>query len=687
MSGKNKLDIDNYKIEQELGRGGMATVYLATQSLLSRKVALKVMLPEFSQAVFQDVFLHEGKVVAQLEHPNIVRIYDIGISDGYFYMAMEYLAGGSLRERLNNGTFSPNQVAQILGQVGAGLAFSHQQGFIHRDIKPENILFRQNDEAVLTDFGIAKLQNSTGEMTRMGLTAGTAHYMSPEQAATSDLDSRSDLYSLALVAYEMLCGEKVCNADSLVQAIHQHTVLPPPDLPEKYQLFQPILHKALAKRATDRFNSVQEFIAAFADAVQRYEHEQSVTHIMTVTPEAVLADDTQMMDVKTDPAIEPKVSDKPAAVVLSDKTPFWHKPLPVILLTAAMTVGISLFVIMTMGNSGETFDTKADKPASVINIQPTRPVTKPVVPVDNNENTGQSSSPVGAGGQEVAEPVSGEELSPVDRFTNREVIGLTGKAFVVTSSDGLNLRSIPRKENDNALDKLEKDTKVTIISDTVYPQVIRGQQKEWVKVRYAGKTGYVYNAYLKPVAELPALASGCRYKEGQSEKSYVINNNGARLFEEPFSTDRIADLPREKVVDAVENALCPDTVNGRSGNWIKVKGQGFTGYLFDLDAFPLNKEAERVRFASGAISHGLRGEFATRRLYRFVLAAGKGQRMYVQKRLPSSAKIYVYGEDNQVIASDTNIFDRTLPTTQDYYITFFDSDNARSAFHYEIFIR
>lgn len=682
----NKPDINNYRIEQELGRGGMATVYLATQSLLSRKVALKVILPEFSREEFQEVFLHEGKVIAQLEHPNIVRIYDIGIADEYFYMAMEYLAGGSLRDLLDSGGVSPEHTARILEQVGAGLAFSHQQGFIHRDIKPENILFRQNGEAVLTDFGIAKLQNSTGEMTRMGLTAGTARYMSPEQATTSDLDNRSDLYSLALVVFEMLCGEKACKADSLVQAIHQHTVLPPPDLPAKYQLFQPVLHKALAKDADDRYRTIQEFVAAFADVTRRYDQEQNATNIISATPETVLADNTRVLDMKAGSADQQKAADRPAVVVLPDETPFWHKPLIVVLLTAILTAGISLFVFMTMDNSDKPVETQTSKPASVITIPTPKPTVKPIVSTDNSLNDEQQSAD-GPGGQISSDPVPADEIPLENRFTNREVPGLTGEAFVVTSSDGLNLRSIPRKRNKNALDKLEKGTRVTITSDTVYPQVIRGQRKEWVQVSYAGKTGYVYNAYLKPIAELPALASGCNYKEGQSAKSYVINNGGARLFEKPFSKNLVVDLPPAKVVDAVENALCPDTVNGIAGNWIKVEGQGQTGYLFDLDAFPLNKEAERVKFASGAVSHVLRGDFSTRRLYRFVLGAGKGQRMYLQKRLPSSAKIYVYGENNQIVASDTNMFDRNLPATQDYYITFFDSDNTRSAFHYDIYIQ
>ncbi|CAG0909887.1 unnamed protein product, partial [Darwinula stevensoni] len=168
-------------------------------------------------------------------------------------MAMEYLSGGSLRDRLKTEAFTPAAVLQILRQLGAGLEYAHQQGFIHRDIKPENILFRKDGTAILTDFGIAKVQDSTGDMTRMGLTAGTAQYMSPEQAMVGKLDYRSDLYSLGLVVFEMLSGEKVCKADSFAQAVYQHTTQPLPALPFAYRIFQPVMQKVLAKQPEQRY--------------------------------------------------------------------------------------------------------------------------------------------------------------------------------------------------------------------------------------------------------------------------------------------------------------------------------------------------------------------------------------------------------------------------------------------------
>ncbi len=261
--------IPNYSIEREIGEGGMATVYLAVQDMLHRYVALKVMRPELTQDKnFRQSFLSEGSTIANLEHSNIIRIHDIGITDDtVFYMAMEYLSGGSLKERLDKGKLSYSHTLFILEEVANGLAYAHKKGYIHRDIKPANILFRDDGIAILSDFGLAKLQNSSGELTRMGFAKGTVQYMSPEQAITTDLDQRSDIYSLGLVFYEMLTGDKAFLADSTIQAIHQHTTIAPPNLPDQYAFLQAVLNKVLAKSPDKRYQNVSDFIKAIKTAI------------------------------------------------------------------------------------------------------------------------------------------------------------------------------------------------------------------------------------------------------------------------------------------------------------------------------------------------------------------------------------------------------------------------------------
>jgi len=204
------IEIPNYTLDKEIGHGGMATVYLGVQDLLQRNVALKVMLPEMARDKnFRNNFMSEGAIIASLEHPNIVRIHDIGIIDEtILYMAMEYLSGNTLKEKLSKGKLSFSDAFRIIKQVASGLVYAHDKGYIHRDIKPGNILFRADGTAVLTDFGIAKLQDTSGELTRMGYTMGTVQYMSPEQVVTTDLDKRSDIYSLGLIFYEMLTGRR-----------------------------------------------------------------------------------------------------------------------------------------------------------------------------------------------------------------------------------------------------------------------------------------------------------------------------------------------------------------------------------------------------------------------------------------------------------------------------------------------
>ena len=262
------IEIPNFTIEKEVGRGGMALVYLAEQDMLGRKVALKVLLPDMvKDETLRNSFLSEGKTIANLEHPNIVRIHDIGIvNESIFYMAMEYLSGGTLKERLVESKLSYEVSLKFLTEISKGLSYAHSKGYIHRDIKPGNILFRDDGTAVLTDFGIAKLQDTSGDLTRLGFTLGTVQYMSPEQATTTELDSRSDIYSLGLVFYEMLTGQKAFKADSNIQAIHQHTTVPPPKLPEEYAFLQSVMDKVLAKEPSARYQSSDEFVYAVQTA-------------------------------------------------------------------------------------------------------------------------------------------------------------------------------------------------------------------------------------------------------------------------------------------------------------------------------------------------------------------------------------------------------------------------------------
>lgn len=256
------IEIPGYQIERELGDGAMATVYLATQRSLERKVALKVMAAALAaDPSFCERFLREGKTLARLSHPHTVTIHDIGNVGHHYYMAMEYLPNGTLKDRIAEGV-SPEQGIVWLRQIASALGYAHAQGLVHRDVKPANILFRANGSAVLSDFGIAKSLEDRTQFTQAGFAVGTPSYMSPEQARGQQVDGRADLYALGVVLYEILTGKlPYSGSDSLSTAL-AHLTEPLPELPIEQGRYQGILRKLLAKDPADRFPNADALIAA-----------------------------------------------------------------------------------------------------------------------------------------------------------------------------------------------------------------------------------------------------------------------------------------------------------------------------------------------------------------------------------------------------------------------------------------
>lgn len=262
------INIPDYDIKELLGEGGMATVHLAIHKRLEREVALKIMSSEASSSkAFQKSFILEGRTVAKLEHPHIVKIHDIDSQNGHFYMSMEVLRKGSLKQRLANGKIPISNALRVTAQMADALNYAHKQGYIHRDIKPANIMFREDGSAVLTDFGIAKMQGTTGEMTQMGYIAGTPYYMAPEQATgNNEIDQRADIYSLGVVFFEMLTGTKPYTGSNTVAITYEHVHGPIPTLSGEHSVYQPILDKALAKKPEERFSSIEDFSNALYEA-------------------------------------------------------------------------------------------------------------------------------------------------------------------------------------------------------------------------------------------------------------------------------------------------------------------------------------------------------------------------------------------------------------------------------------
>ena len=265
------IHIPGYQIKRQLGRGGMAFVYLAIQESFGREVALKVLAPDHAQdKEFSERFLREARIISQLVHPNIVTVYDVGVHEGYHYLSMEYIRGRDLQQACRS--LSKHQIINTIRDVAKALEYAHQKGYVHRDVKPENIMLHDDGRVVLMDFGIARGSDSTLNMTKTGRAIGTPYYMSPEQTKGQPVDHRSDLYSLGVVLYQMLAGYVPFDADSAIAVGIKHVSAPIPQLTDSMRFLQPIINTCMSK-----------------NPAHRYQHASELIHVLEAIPEDMLA--------------------------------------------------------------------------------------------------------------------------------------------------------------------------------------------------------------------------------------------------------------------------------------------------------------------------------------------------------------------------------------------------------------
>ncbi len=265
-------NVGRYRIVEQLGQGGMATVYKAYHAELDRYVALKVLHPAFlEEASFLARFQREARVVAKLEHPNIVPIYDYAEHEGRPYLVMKFIEGETLKVRLGRGSIDASEVVRIVEAVGAALSYAHRRGILHRDIKPSNVLLGKDGQIYLADFGLARIAQSGESTLTSDMIVGTPQYISPEQAmGKKDLDEGTDIYSFGVMLYELIVGRVPFNADTPFSIIHDHIYSPLP-LPSQLNVDIPpeverVLLKALAKERSDRYRDVDALVTAFLEA-------------------------------------------------------------------------------------------------------------------------------------------------------------------------------------------------------------------------------------------------------------------------------------------------------------------------------------------------------------------------------------------------------------------------------------
>ena len=265
-------NVGPYRIIEQLGQGGMATVFKAYHPALDRYVAIKVLHPAFKEDPnFLARFQREARIVAKLEHPHIVPVYDFSEHKGMAYLVMRYVEGETLKAHLEGEPLPPERILEILQPVAEALAYAHEQEVLHRDIKPSNVMLTPEGGIFLTDFGLARMAQSGESTLSQDMMIGTPQYMSPEQAKGEKVDERTDIYSLGVVLFEMLTGRVPFSADTPYAVIHDHiyTSLPLPTAikPDIFPALERVVLKALAKEKDDRYQKVAELAIAFEDAV------------------------------------------------------------------------------------------------------------------------------------------------------------------------------------------------------------------------------------------------------------------------------------------------------------------------------------------------------------------------------------------------------------------------------------
>ncbi len=272
-----------YRLIEGVGRGGMAEVYLAEDERLDRQVAVKILPAAMAMdQTFRARFEREARAAARLQHPHILSVYDFGEQDGIPYLVMPYITGGSLAQIIAaaRGPLPLNKVAQWLEEMASALQYAHDQGIIHRDVKPGNMLVGPGEHLLLSDFGIAKVMDTTTALTNTGTSVGSPEYMAPEQAK-GGADYRSDIYALGIVLYQMLTGRVPFSASTPMQVMLQHVQEPPPAPralnPALSPQIEAVMLRALAKDPNQRFQSANQLAEAFKAAVSGRPLPRSIT--------------------------------------------------------------------------------------------------------------------------------------------------------------------------------------------------------------------------------------------------------------------------------------------------------------------------------------------------------------------------------------------------------------------------
>ena len=361
--------LGRYRIIEQLGQGGMATVFRSHDPNLDRYVAIKV-LPSYmtEDPTFVARFTQEAKTVGRLNHPNILQIYDFGDDKGFTYLVSELVPGGTLQDKMRRNMMEPEEVIKYMEPLSLGLDYAHGQGIVHRDMKPANVLLDNDERPILADFGLARMLESSQRFTQASQAIGTPEYMSPEQAMGGETDHRADLYAFGVMIYEMLLGQTPFHADTpaatLMAHVHRPMPLPTTINPDIDPKLETMLLKSLAKTADDRYQSAGEMIDAIKFATGMAAPSSGGTSAATAvmdtsgldtsdveTPTAVIGADDDAATMVSAPS--PAAPAAPSAPAKAPAAP--PSKMPFIVgggVAAAVIVAIVAFIVLSDGDDG-----------------------------------------------------------------------------------------------------------------------------------------------------------------------------------------------------------------------------------------------------------------------------------------------------------------------------------------------
>ncbi|MEA1977543.1 MAG: protein kinase [Chloroflexota bacterium] len=357
-------NVGPYRIIEQLGQGGMATVFKAYHAALDRYVAIKVLHPAFKEEPnFLSRFQREARVVARLEHPNIVPIYDFAEHKGQPYLVMKFIEGPTLKAYMNEKPLTKEEAVKIVDAVGGALAYAHKQDVLHRDVKPSNVLLSSDGSIYLADFGLARMAQAGASTLSKDVMLGTPQYISPEQGqGVSGLDQRTDIYSFGVLLYEMVVGRVPFNADTPFAIIHDHIYTPLP-LPSKVnpnvpEVVEKVLLKSLVKDRKDRFETVEQQVIAFRTAVL----DGDGAFLETIALQPVVEDGSE--NETSTPIIPVEIIDGEKDAVGSEKPP--RKRWPWVVAGLLISVGCLIAFLGTL--SGENEAPELDRPTPPVEM-------------------------------------------------------------------------------------------------------------------------------------------------------------------------------------------------------------------------------------------------------------------------------------------------------------------------------